>query len=80
MSQHFWSRLAILGYAEVTYAIAVFHQHVVVAANCDQEENDLDVVENVDPLLTFRPLSTDIEHAVRQVTSVKDSLADTSRS
>lgn len=78
MSQHFWSRLAIFEFAEVTYAIAVFHQHVVVAANCDQEEHDLDVVENVDPLLTFRPLSTDIEHAVRQVTSVKDSLADAS--
>jgi hypothetical protein len=37
----------------VTYAIAVFHQHVIVSANCDKEKYDLNVVEHMDPLLTL---------------------------
>lgn len=36
-----------------TYAIAVFHQHVIVSADRDEEEYDLNVVEHVDPLLTL---------------------------
>ena len=36
-----------------TYAIAVFHQHVIISADRDKEEYDLNVVEHVDPLLTL---------------------------
>jgi hypothetical protein len=61
-----------------TYAIAIFHKHVVVTADCNQEKDDLNVVEHVNPLLTLRPLSANVEHAVGQVASVEDRLADTS--
>jgi hypothetical protein len=51
---------------------------VVVTADCNQEEDDLNIVEHVDPLLTLRPLSANVEHAVGQIASVEDRLADTS--
>ena len=34
-----------------SYAIAIFNEYVVVAADGDQEEDDLDVIEDVNPLL-----------------------------
>lgn len=68
--------IAIFVYEWGAYAIAVFDQHVVIATDSDQEEYHLHVVEDVDPLLAFRSLSTNIEHAVCEVTSVKDGLAD----
>jgi len=51
---------------------------MVVSADCDEEKYDLNVVEHVDPLLTLRPLSTNVKHAVCQVASVENSLADAS--
>jgi hypothetical protein len=40
-----------VGAQEMTYAIPVFYQHVVVSANGHEEEHDLDVVKYVNPLL-----------------------------
>lgn len=37
----------------MTYPIAVFDQHMVVATNGNQEQHNLYVVENVDPLLSL---------------------------
>lgn len=45
-----------------------------------EEQHDLHVVENVDPLLSFRTLTADVEHLECEVTSVEDSLANTCRS
>jgi hypothetical protein len=53
---------------------------MIVAADGDQEEYHLYVVEDVNPLLSLRSLSTDVEHAVRQRTSLEDGLADSGRS
>lgn len=49
---------------------------MVVAADGYEEQDDLDVVEDVDPLLAFRSLSTNVEHAVGEVASVEDGLAN----
>lgn len=51
---------------------------MVVSADCDKEKYDLNVVEHVDPLLTLRSLSTDVEHAVCEIAGVEDGLADAS--
>jgi hypothetical protein len=34
-----------------SYSIAIFNKCVVVAANGDKEEDDLDVIKDVNPLL-----------------------------
>ena len=36
-------------------------EHLVVAAECDAEDNGCDVLEAVDPLLAFRSLAPDVE-------------------
>ena len=58
------------------YAIAVFDKDVVIAADGDEEEHHLHVVEDVYPLLTLRSLAADIEHAVGEIAGVEEGLAD----
>jgi len=41
------------GWFYSTYAIAIFNEYVVVATDSNQEEDDLNVIEHVDPLLTL---------------------------
>lgn len=50
---------------------------MIVAADCDKEKNDLHVVENMNPLLPFRPLSTNVEHSVCKVSELEYGLGDT---
>lgn len=57
----------------------VLEQQLVVLGDGDQEENSGDVFEAVNPLLPFGTLTTDIEHAVRQVANEESSLGDTGR-
>jgi len=52
---------------------------VIETANSHQEQDDLHVVENVDPLLSFRTLTTDVKHLEGQIARVEDGLADTCR-
>ena len=52
---------------------------MVESADSDQEEHNLDIVEDVDPLLPFGSLSTNIEHLVREVSSLENGLADARR-
>lgn len=59
------------------YAIPVFHQHVVVAADGHEEKDDLYVVENVDPFLPLGSLPTHIEHAVCKVSQLEYGFGDT---
>jgi len=61
------------------YAIPVFNQYVVVPADGDEEQHHLHVVEDVDPLLPFRALSTHVEHAVGEVARIEDRLGDACR-
>lgn len=67
------------GRRDVAYPILVFHQNVVVATDGDQEQDNLDVVKDVDPLLTLRPLSANIEHLVREVAGFENGFADAGR-
>lgn len=55
----------------------IFKQQLVVLGDGDQEEDGSDVLEAVDPLLSLGTLSTDIEHAVRQVADEEGGLGDT---
>lgn len=55
----------------------VFEQKLVVLGDGDQEQDGGDVLEAVDPLLSLRSLTTDVEHAVGQVADDEGSLGDT---
>jgi hypothetical protein len=57
-----------------THAIPVFYQHVVVTTDGNEEQYNLHVVEDVDPLLSLRPLTTDIHHLVCEVAQLEDGL------
>ena len=57
----------------------ILEKQLVVLGDGDKEENRGDVLEAVDPLLTFRPLTTDIEHAVGEVADDEGRLGDTGR-
>ena len=56
----------------------IFEQQLVVLRDGDQEENGGDVLEAVDPLLSLRSLTTDIEHTVGEVADDERGLSDTS--
>ena len=54
-------------YGNIAYAIPVFNKHVVVTTDGDKKQHDLNIVEDVDPLLPLRSLSADIKHAICEV-------------
>ena len=60
-----------------TYTILVFNKTLVVSADSDEEEQAVDVLEAVDPLLTLRTLASNVEHAVCEIAQVEDRLGDT---
>lgn len=55
----------------------IFEKELVVFGDGDEEQNRGDVLEAVDPLLTFRSLTTNVEHAVGQVANDECGLGDT---
>ena len=60
------------------YDTLIFVQHLVVLAQTDQEHQSGDIFEAVNPLLTFRPLTTDVEQLIRQFADFEGRLGDTS--
>lgn len=56
----------------------VLEQELIVLGDSNEEEDGGNVLEAVDPLLTLRSLSADVEHAVGQVTDDEGGLGDTS--
>lgn len=50
--------------ARATHRGLVFVEHLVIAAECDAEDDGRDVLEAVDPLLAFRSLAPDVEQPV----------------
>jgi len=56
----------------------VFEEQLVVLGNGDQEENGGNILEAMDPLLTLRTLTTDVEHAVGQIADDESRLSNTS--
>ena len=63
-----------------TYGISVFDQRLVVTTDGDQKQQAVYVLEAVNPLLTLRSLSTNIEHAVCECSKVENRLGNSSRS
>lgn len=55
----------------------IFEQQLVVFRDSDQEKNGGDIFEAVNPLLTLRTLTTDVEHTVGQVANNEGGLGDT---
>jgi len=56
----------------------IFEEKLVVFGNGNKEKDGSNVLEAMNPLLSFRSLSTYIEHAVGEVTNNKCCLGDTS--
>lgn len=56
----------------------VFEKKLVVLGDSNKEEDGRDVLEAVDPLLTLRTLTADVEHAVGKVTNDERSFGNTS--
>jgi hypothetical protein len=55
----------------------VFKEKLIVLRDGDQEENGGDILEAMDPLLTLRTLSTDIEHPVCELADDEGGLCNT---
>jgi len=49
---------------EVTYLICFFQKDLVVFAEGDTEYYGCDILETMDPFLSFTSLTTDVEHAI----------------
>lgn len=56
----------------------IFEEQLVIFGNGDKEEDCSNVLEAVNPLLTFRSLTTNIEHTVSEVADDECGLGDTS--
>ena len=46
---------------EVTHRGFVLVEHLVIAAECDTEDDGRDILKAVDPLLAFRSLAPDVK-------------------
>ncbi len=55
----------------------VLEKKLVVLGNGDKKENGCDILEAMNPLLTLRTLSTNIEHSVRELSNNERRLSDT---
>lgn len=60
----------------VTYPIFVLDQHLIVATDGNQEQDYLNIIENVQPLLALRALSTNIEHSICEIAQIEDRFGD----
>lgn len=56
----------------------ILEKQLIVFGNGDKEENGRNIFEAVDPLFTFRSLTTDVKHAIRQLANDEGRLRDTS--
>jgi hypothetical protein len=54
-----------------TYRVLIFHQALIVTGQRHHEKEALDAFKAVYPLLSLRPLTTDIHHAEVQVTHLE---------
>lgn len=57
----------------------VFIEHLIVLGDGDEEHDRRDILEAMNPLLSFRPLSTDVEHAILELADLERSLGDSRR-
>ena len=59
-----------------TYSVLILDQTLIVTADSNKEQQRRDVLEAMDPLFAFRPLSSNVKHAVGQRTEIEDGLCD----
>lgn len=57
----FYSHLSL----QLTHRGLVLVEHLVIAAECDTEDDGRDILEAVDPLFAFRSLAPHIEQPAR---------------
>lgn len=55
----------------------IFEEQLIVLGDRDQEEDGSDILETMDPLLTLRTLSTDVEHPVCELADDECGLCNT---
>lgn len=60
-----------------TYHSLIFNQDLIVFGNSHQEDDGSNILKAMNPLLSFRALTTDIKHAVSQVTNNEGSFGNT---
>lgn len=58
------------------YRVLVFHETLIVTGDCHQEKQRSNVFKAVDPLLSLRPLTADVEHPVAERAQVKHGLSN----
>ena len=61
----------------MTYHTLIFVQHLIVLAERDEKDEGCNILETVDPLLSLRTLSSDVEHAVCKISNDESGLGDT---
>lgn len=59
--------------------LTILVKHLVVLGDGDEEDDGGDVLETVDPLFTLGALSSNVEHAVLELSNLEVGLGDTSR-
>lgn len=59
--------------------LTILVEHLVVFGDGDKEDDGGNVLEAVDPLFTLGALSSNIKHAVLELSDLKVGLGDTSR-
>lgn len=59
-----------------THPVLVFDQTLVVATNGDKEEQTVDILKAVNPLLALRTLSANIKHSVRELAEIEYRFCD----
>lgn len=69
----------ILEYSRDRGRLTILVEHLVVFGNGDEEDDGRNVLEAVDPLFALRALSSNIEHAVLELSNLKVGLGDTGR-
>jgi hypothetical protein len=62
----------------MTYPFSVLHTTLVVGANCNNEEQTLNILEAMYPFFALRSLSTNVKHSIRVGTQVENRFNDTS--
>lgn len=50
-----------------TYHTLVFVEHLIIFTERDEEDERSDILEAMDPLLSLRPLPSNVEHAVSKI-------------
>jgi hypothetical protein len=62
--------------AAVAHPILILDETLVVTADGNQEQQTVDVLEAVNPLLALGSLTSNVEHAIRQLAKVKSRLCN----